>query len=445
MWETTPSAFARHNVCAGPGESVGGLDGTLHDASTLATIAGTVTRGANNAEQGVKVLLYGENDLGGRGDFLGNTFTDRNGQYSFSVAPVCHFVAFSAPGDADIWSATGTRFNRTKVCPGPAAAESGVDANLEGSSSSLAITVGSAGTTDMDIREVVGESSHGTRLYCPVSHFGYNDPVVNPGEPNSSHLHMFWGNTEADAFSTAESLLTSGRSTCEGGINNRSAYWMPALFNDQDEVVLPDRLISYYKSFGVPDRSTIQPIPNGLQMLANQSVPGAGPWNFNVRTATVQGQPAVSLEVEFPTCVQVDGAGSPVLESDDNVSHLSYRRQGQPNACPTTHPYRIAGLIYIAHFAVDPGSDWYIASDNGGPKGHSLHADYFAAWDESAMEALTRCNIENRDCDMGGSRTQLPERFNGPDGEPVYTDSTTVSPSTDRTPFGATLTPMPPR
>ena len=442
VWERTTSPFDRYQVCPAAGETIGSLDGTLHATNTLATLSGTVTRGGTAALAGFKVLLYGENDIGQKGDFIGNTLTDQNGQYSFSVPPACHFVAFAAPID-DVWTSSNTRFTRTKVCPAAGASESGIDAELATPESSLAITVGSANSTTMDIREVVAESSHGTRLYCPVSHFGHDDPVVRPGEPNSTHLHMFWGNTGADAFSTGESLLTSGNSTCEGGINNRSSYWMPAFFNDQDEVVLPVRLISYYKSFGLPDRSTIQPIPNGLQMLANRDVPGAGPWNFTVGSATVNGEPAVSLRVEFPTCVQVDADGQPVLESDDNVSHLSYRAGGQPNDCPTSHPYRITGLIYVAHFAVDPGSEWYIASDNGGPKGQSLHADYIAAWDEASMAALTRCNIESRNCDMGGSRTQLPERFNGPDGTPVYSASTTLLPGTDRTPFGSTLTPTP--
>ena len=443
VWGSNLNRFDRYNECLGATESVNGLDGTLHRADTIGSISGTVTRGGSSVEAGVKVLLYAESDGGGRGEFLRRTSTDGDGGFSFVVTPACYFVAFVAPGQTDTWSGTESRFTRTKACPNPGASESGIDADLSGSAAPiLAITRGAVGSTVMDVGAIVGETSHGTRIYCPVSHFAYDDPVVRPGEPNASHLHMFWGNTGADAFSTGESLLNSGRSTCEGGLNNRSSYWMPAFFNSQDEVVLPDRLISYYKSFGVPDRSTIEPIPNGLQMLANQDIVGSGPWNFPVTTGTVAGQPAVALQVQFPTCLQVNGTGQPVLSSPDNISHLAYGTPGQPNACPTSHPYRIPGLIYIAHFAVDPASDWYLASDMGGPKGASLHADYIAAWDESVMDDLTRCNIEARDCDMAGGRSQLPQRFQAPDGAQVYLDSTTVAPQVDRTPFGATLTPM---
>ena len=65
------------------------------------------------------------------------------------------------------------------------------------------------------------------RVTCEVSHFAYDDPIVFPGQPGAAHLHMFFGNTEANAYSTFDSLLNTGTSTCNGQDLNRTAYWVP--------------------------------------------------------------------------------------------------------------------------------------------------------------------------------------------------------------------------
>ncbi|MFK8080534.1 MAG: hypothetical protein AB8B97_09640, partial [Granulosicoccus sp.] len=65
------------------------------------------------------------------------------------------------------------------------------------------------------------------------------------------------------------------------------------MFNEQNEAVVPENIFVYYKSFGSTpgfDRNTISPIPNGLQMLANQNVPNSGPWNFRVDPEMINGQ-----------------------------------------------------------------------------------------------------------------------------------------------------------
>ena len=49
---------------------------------------------------------------------------------------------------------------------------------------------------------------------CLYSHAAADDPIVYPGQPGHSHLHMFFGNTEVDAFTTVESLR-NGDTTCD--------------------------------------------------------------------------------------------------------------------------------------------------------------------------------------------------------------------------------------
>src|ERR1700712_3279273 len=67
------------------------------------------------------------------------------------------------------------------------------------------------------------------RTSCTVSHMNFDDPLVYPGQVGASHLHVFWGNSDTNANSTAASIASSGGSTCAGGILNRPAYWAPAM------------------------------------------------------------------------------------------------------------------------------------------------------------------------------------------------------------------------
>jgi Domain of unknown function (DUF1996) len=303
------------------------------------------------------------------------------------------------------------------------------------------VTMGSGRSTPFDNSSPPGdESRHGTRSYCVVSHFSHDDPIVHPGQQGAAHAHMFWGNTSSDYTSTGASLARTGNSSCEGGITNRSSYWMPALFNDADEAVLPESVFVYYKSFGGPgfDRSTIRPIPAGLEMLASGTVANSGEWAFKLSGSATE----VDLMVLFPTCLQVDGSGAPVLSSPDHVSHLSYQYGSGPSNCPPSHPYRIPQVIYSVHYAVPIDSAWSLSSDHSGmAKGASLHADYVAGWDPATMLQVVECNIVARgNCGFAGDRGQLPERFVGPDGKAIYQASVLLTDGADRTPFGTALT-----
>ena len=56
--------------------------------------------------------------------------------------------------------------------------------------------------------------------------------IVYPLRPGLSHLHTFFGNSDVSGTtSTADlgNLANFGRSTCAGGLANRSAYWVPAM------------------------------------------------------------------------------------------------------------------------------------------------------------------------------------------------------------------------
>lgn len=287
-------------------------------------------------------------------------------------------------------------------------------------------------------------SSHGFRFVCVPSHFSYDDPVVFPGQPGAAHLHMFFGNTAVDYLSTSESIVNTGRVTCAGGITNRSAYWVPAMFNAAGEPVLPSFIIDYYKSWS-PDRNQLQPIPQGLQILANDKVKGASGvivarpghpediWPADIGI-TESDEGGVHITVSFPDCVAVDSNGNPVLTSPGGTSHVAY---ANGSSCPSSHPYHIPTLTQnIDWHEVPFDSDWQLASDpSPAAKGTTAHADYMAGWTVEAAQIMVDCVREgHRECGppLVGNDGELSR---SPSGETLYNYQHLVS-SADETPMG---------
>ena len=115
---------------------------------------------------------------------------------------------------------------------------------------------------------------------CPPSHRAPDDPIVAPGEPGASHLHEFFGNRTADAFSTARSLREGG-TNCQPR-SDRSAYWVPVMLDAEGEPVEVLEGTFYYVSSHV-GRRRLGPWPRGLRVIAgysNENTPpgGAARW-----------------------------------------------------------------------------------------------------------------------------------------------------------------------
>ncbi len=311
----------------------------------------------------------------------------------------------------------------------------------------FAVTVGSPRSTELDSSgPTVAESLHGTRVYCPVSHFAHGDPIAGLLAPGLNPATMFWGNTSAVAASAPSELPSSGNGSCEGGINDRSAYWMPGLFDRDGQIVLPEKILVEYKTFVGPgvDRTAVQPIPAGLQLVVNAAVAGAPD---SSRTSGGDGS-TTSFAIRFPECVETDGAGAPVLSSVDNTSHLAHAGAQTANGCPNSHPYRIPQLTYKVDYAVPYDSGWYLSTGfNAASTADELVAGAVSGWDRSSMDAMVRCTIELiGNCEFAGiddgrrvSRSQLPERFVGADGVAFYQGSVTLADGADRTPFGTAI------
>src|SRR6266498_3077280 len=68
--------------------------------------------------------------------------------------------------------------------------------------------------------------------HCQRSHELNDDPIVFPGQPGASHLHVFAGNRTTNAFSTPQSLAANSATTCGDQPLDASGYWVPAVYID---------------------------------------------------------------------------------------------------------------------------------------------------------------------------------------------------------------------
>jgi Domain of unknown function (DUF1996) len=279
-----------------------------------------------------------------------------------------------------------------------------------------------------------GESVGAFRFMCGSGQLSYDDPIVYPGQPHKAHLHQFYGNLGANAYSTFQSLRTSGYSTCSSptaNAANRSAYWMPAMLDGKGNVVQPDTVDRYYKR-DPKTSATCQPgnkygitacatIPNGMRFIFGYDMQAGVPSNlpFYFYCDAVGGQsttmgPALAncpvgahlyVRADAPSCW--DGAH---LDSADHRSHLSYMVDTHLGyfACPSTHPIAIPALTLSVAYRIAAGdtpSAWRFSSDLMHPElpaGSTMHADYFEAWDPTVKAMWTDNCIDKRlNCNGG--------------------------------------------
>ena len=282
------------------------------------------------------------------------------------------------------------------------------------------LPVGDTGSSGFDINrtgEMPSAASDGVgafRSVCQITKYAWDDPIVYPGKPGVAHLHMFWGNSAIDAFSTAQSLKTSGNGTCRGGIANRSSYWIPAVLSSEGRVLVPHEVHSYYKrEYALGKSVPLQRIPPGLKIISGDMKASSTQniqrysykcWNtYTGDFATLTGPKCksgdfLSVNVFFPQCW--DGKN---LDSADHKSHMTWPAGG---TCPASHPVALPGLsshiLYKAADVTAAGSNIHLSSDMytvNGNGGYSLHADFFEAWDDDIAATFTKlCVNDNKDC-----------------------------------------------
>lgn len=259
-----------------------------------------------------------------------------------------------------------------------------------------------------------GYNASGFRIFIYESHYGFDDPIVYPGQPGMSHAHLFFGNTNTRGTTTAVSLATTGNSTSAGGTANRSGYWVPAIVWNCDstakvadgcpwqlhgQVVRPNALNglnAYYKGhFGeeldnAPGRPAgfwvfnhvTESLPVNFRMIAGLPTatpdsPATGqddlgnsftclyypgqvevPYKWIPGTGGTTPCPAGTAEIKmvirFPSCHNGD------LDSPNHKSHVvgpsttssaDYTMlHSEDWYCPNSHPYMIPGVTFKVHF-----------------------------------------------------------------------------------------------
>jgi len=305
------------------------------------------------------------------------------------------------------------------------------------------------------------------RFLAAPSHYLKDDPIVFPNQPGASHLHMFFGNTRADANSevgtgTQNDLLIRGASTVQGGKGaNPTSYWVPALVDGPlngcataRKIILPDAITVYYKTRR-PGESKL--VPEGLQviggnlpqspggMVHGMTIQNSGGGSFREgarwgfydpnQGLLVEGGPTipqsnpsgykwVRAAIGFPQCFAAESNGEFKLSSPDNLSHQKMLEDAQgwnrdDDPCPSSHPNRIAKVEILLDFrwpADNDVSGWRLSSDMGSNTdaqvphpGGSLHGDIYFAWNTKVQQAWKdECLDPNdpRNCSGGQTGTQ---------------------------------------
>jgi hypothetical protein len=286
------------------------------------------------------------------------------------------------------------------------------------------------------------------RVQCEFSHFAYDDPIVYKNKPGTAHLHMFWGNTHANAYTDYSSLMNSGGSTCNGHELNRTAYWAPAVIDGSGKVRIPSKILMYYKSFSYTQPGAVgrtKVYPENMQIVADKSIninavdtkpefPGYSDVvtsflcvnkfngdknNFQetMPTCTGDDQPnytwhgpdrRLEVNIKFPQCYK------PNVNAADYKNNLAVPLyHWYSGACPSSHPDNLPNLEYRIWYNVEKGEDtsnWFLSSDVDhmtgaitGARGGTVHADWFGGWNKEVNKLwIDECNNKPRvDCGNG--------------------------------------------
>ena len=283
--------------------------------------------------------------------------------------------------------------------------------------SAVSITAGIAGAlvlSAMPAQALPGDNGArdggggGFVVDCAFSHSGTVDPIVMPGHTGMSHLHEFFGNTTTNESSTGATLL-AGSTTCSDS-NDRSAYWVPALFQDGVRVA-PIGARVMYEGRG----AGVTAFPAGFMAVAGRTDQTAGwgcaaPGQRLTLGTSVASVPTCATgsrlvaQINFPQCW--DGSS---LDSADHISHLVFGTSsaGQATVCPADHPVRVPQVrIAVTYPAAATGGSGVTLSSGAAS---TLHADIFEAW--------TGNSLQNRISGRGGRGGQRPAATLGQNGQ----------------------------
>lgn len=259
-------------------------------------------------------------------------------------------------------------------------------------------------------------------VVCNFSHRLPDDPIVYPGRPGIAMQHDFFGNTTANAYSTAASLRKVSGTTCENAAD-ATAYWAPALRLPDGTVVAPMYQKTYYTNQAVPSsrRVVVQPFPPGIRMMVgDHSGTGPNPRISFLCTGTgytnkipTQCKPdpttgtQFNIGLNFPTCW--DGKSlAPVMNGRDNMAYPD-----SDGNCPVDYPvhlpevnmniaYQLGQITDLSgvQLSADPELDAQgnVVRQQWGSL-YTAHGDFFMGWSAQAARFMVDyCMNKGRVC-----------------------------------------------
>jgi len=196
---------------------------------------------------------------------------------------------------------------------------------------------------------------------------------VFPNQPGASHLHDYFGNRTADAFSTYDSLI--GQATSCQNDADTAGYWAPAVFLNGFKVD-PKNLKAYYYE----RVAASAPFPPGLGIVAGDSK-ALGPQSTNRVYFGCGSGSGLSKVSYLPNC---EGTGGEL------TVHVLFPYCLNPVtnavAYPPCPPGYTTDLPQLGERIIYPIKDARGVTLASGP-GYTFHADFYNSWDQ---EALTR-------------------------------------------------------
>jgi hypothetical protein len=279
---------------------------------------------------------------------------------------------------------------------------------------------------------------------CSYSHTLPDDPIVYPGKPGQAMVHEFFGNPNANAYTTYDSLNNNKETTCDS-IADSSSYWVPQL-KRASGIIAPDYQKTYYKNDQpvVP----IQAIPPGLEMLAGNHM-GTAPnvhINFLCRggrytTVAPTNCPVVAdtdgtfsqldISVHFPDCwdgktlIPILGTGKALMSNLMKVASgaLNVAYRNSDGTCPAGYPVKIPELqlnvaymlgqdpdLSTAQLSMDPvltNGEWVAQWGSL----YTAHGDFINAWKPDTMQYMVDTCMNKGTVDGATCNKSIPTYY----------------------------------
>lgn len=260
---------------------------------------------------------------------------------------------------------------------------------------------------------------HEFQAKCAPNHTAPDDPIVFPGQPGKSHDHTFMGNTLTNADTTMGSLDQGGTSC--NAVGDKSAYWMPSLY-DGDRKIMPIGPQTIYYKAGVTDYTSVRPFPKGLRFVVGSPMQSKDEfqhlkgtvegwecgesyhnWDFPASCPTSQ-DTQLNIRLQAPSCW--DGIH---LDTPDHQSHMAYpvASGANYNGCPADHPVALPMIEFKMAWPVN-GDMSQVRLASGA--GFSFHYDFMDGWDAATLQAMvTHCINHGLQCDDRGYDQSNPQ------------------------------------